>query len=281
MFCARDGGISKTRTTLLVGHSEWKNWKKPTPLKCDFFAWKLIIGLINDDLCRFWPSGARWGARGAPEGFWGVRRTQNCQFPYGTKLSSEMLGFGPRQLVTLCFWYFRPNWGPWGQKKANLGQNRVCRKVLFPKNCHLKFCSYCTKIHVLDHISIWNIDFFGNPPKFFSRRLILWISTQDGQNRHVDPMMVQKGPNGPETLLTCIIHNYRSYWPALGPFRYPRGAKRAISAQSLKLLGPNFGSQKKSSEYRHVGCPESCNGMPCSYIAVADHIEHSRARFGP
>ena len=89
--------------------------------------------------------------------------------------------------------------------------------------------------------------------------------------------MVQKGPNGPETLLTCIIHNYRSYWPALGPFRYPRGAKRAISAQSLKLLGPNFGSQKKSSEYRHVGCPESCNGMPCSYIAVADHIEPSNA----
>ena len=80
-----------------------KTEKKPTPLKCDFFAWKLIIGLINDDLCRFWPSGARWGARGAPEGFWGVRRTQNCQFPYGTKLSSEMLGFGPRQLVTLCF----------------------------------------------------------------------------------------------------------------------------------------------------------------------------------
>ena len=89
--------------------------------------------------------------------------------------------------------------------------------------------------------------------------------------------MVQKGPNGPETLLTCIIHNYRSYWPALGPFRCPRGAKRAISAQSLKLLGPNFGSQKKSSEYRHVGCPESCNGMPCSYIAVADHIEPSNA----
>ena len=128
-----------------------------------FFAWKLIIGLINDELCRFWPS----GARGAPEGFWGVRRTQNCQFPYGTKLSSEMLGFGPKQLVTLCFWYFRPNRGPWGQKKANLGQNTVCRKVLFPKNCHLKFCSYCTKIHVLDHISIWNIDFFGNPPKIF------------------------------------------------------------------------------------------------------------------
>ena len=85
----------------------------------------------------------------------------------GTKLSSEMLGFGPRQLVTLCFWYFRPNRGPWGQKKANLGQNRVGRKVLFPKNCTLKFCSYCTKIHVLDHISIWNIDFFGNPPKIF------------------------------------------------------------------------------------------------------------------
>ena len=92
--------------------------------------------------------------------------------------------------------------------------------------------------------------FFREPTKNFSRRLILWISTQDGQNRHVDPMMVQKGPNGPETLLTCIIHNYRSYWPALGPFRYPRGAKRAISAQSLKLLGPNFGSQKN---LRNIG----------------------------
>ena len=123
--------------------------------------------------------------------------------------------------------------------------------------------------------------FFREPTKNFSRRLILWISTQDGQNRHVDPMMVQKGPNGPETLLTCIIHNYRSYWPALGPFRYPRGAKRAISAQSLKLLGPNFSCQKKSSEYRHVGCPESCNGMPCSYIAVAGHIEPSSWRKKP
>ena len=92
--------------------------------------------------------------------------------------------------------------------------------------------------------------FFREPTKNFSRRLILWISTQDGQNRHVDPMMVQKGPNGPETLLTCIIHNYRSYWPALGPFRYPRGAKRAISAQSLKLFGPNFGSQKN---LRNIG----------------------------
>ena len=37
--------------------------------------------------------------------------------------------------------------------------------------------------------------------------------------------MLWKGPSGPETLLTCITHNYKSYWHPLGPFRYPRGAQ--------------------------------------------------------
>ena len=39
-------------------------------------------------------------------------------------------------------------------------------------------------------------------------------------------MMLWKGPNGPETLLTCIKHNYKSYWYALGPVRYPWGAQK-------------------------------------------------------
>ena len=63
-------------------------------------------------------------------------------------------------------------------KKAILGQNRVCRKVHFPKNCHPKSCLYRTKTHVGDHILIWNIDFSGNALKNFSRRLIFRFGPQ-------------------------------------------------------------------------------------------------------
>ena len=38
--------------------------------------------------------------------------------------------------------------------------------------------------------------------------------------------MFWKGPKGPEILLACIIHNYKPYWHTVGPFGYPRGAKK-------------------------------------------------------
>ena len=86
--------------------------------------------------------------------------------------------------------------------------------------------------------------------------------------------MVQKGPNGPETLLTCIIHNYRSYWPALGPFRYPRGAKRAISAQSLKLFGPNFGSQKNLRNIGMWGVQRVATECPVHILLLRTILSH-------
>ena len=73
-----------------------KTEKNPTPLKFDFFAWNLITGLINDDLGHFWPPGPPWGASGAPEGFWGVWRTQFFQFPQGTIFCPGMNFFGPK-----------------------------------------------------------------------------------------------------------------------------------------------------------------------------------------
>ena len=73
-----------------------KTEKNPTPLKFDFFAWNLITGLINDDLGHFWPPGPPWGALGAPEGFWGVWRTQFFQFPQGTIFCPGMNFFGPK-----------------------------------------------------------------------------------------------------------------------------------------------------------------------------------------
>jgi hypothetical protein len=39
-------------------------------------------------------------------------------------------------------------------------------------------------------------------------------------------MMLWKGPNGPETCLTCILHNSKAYWPTLGPFRHPQGVPK-------------------------------------------------------
>ncbi len=39
-------------------------------------------------------------------------------------------------------------------------------------------------------------------------------------------MMLCEGPNGTETLLTCITHNSKSYWHTLGPFSYPWGAQK-------------------------------------------------------
>ena len=39
-------------------------------------------------------------------------------------------------------------------------------------------------------------------------------------------MMLWSGPNDLETLLTCMIHNYKSYWRTLGPFSYPQGAQK-------------------------------------------------------
>ena len=55
----------------------------------------------------------------------------------------------------------------------------------------------------------------------------IWPKTGDTWPKlTTDPMMLWKGPNGPETLLICKIHNHIAYWPTLGPFRYPRGGPK-------------------------------------------------------
>ena len=46
-----------------------------------------------------------------------------------------------------------------------------------------------------------------------------------------------KGPSGPETLLTCIIHHYMSYWATLGSFRHPWGLKNGPKHHPK---GPNW-----------------------------------------
>ena len=59
-----------------------------------------------------------------------------------------------------------------------------------------------------------------------------------------------KGPNDPKTLPRGMIHNYKSCWPTLGPYRYLRGApkgpfglKQALTGRKAlgARLGPRFG----------------------------------------
>ena len=95
VFHTKFSTFLKSKICFWVIPSE-KTEKNPTPLKFDFFAWNLITGLINDDLGHFWPPGPPWGALGAPEGFWGVWRTQFFQFPQGTIFCPGMNFFGPK-----------------------------------------------------------------------------------------------------------------------------------------------------------------------------------------
>jgi len=46
-----------------------------------------------------------------------------------------------------------------------------------------------------------------------------------------------KGPSGPETLLTCIIHHYMSHWATLGSFRHPWGPQNGPKHHPK---GPNW-----------------------------------------
>ena len=57
-----------------------------------------------------------------------------------------------------------------------------------------------------------------------------------------------KGPNDPKTLPRGMIHNYKSCWPTLGPYRYLRGApkdpfglKQALTVR--KALGARLGAR--------------------------------------
>ena len=49
--------------------------------------------------------------------------------------------------------------------------------------------------------------------------------------------MAWKVSKDPKTLLTCIIHNNKSYWPTMGPFRYLRGAQKGPLGLKQTLTG--------------------------------------------
>ncbi len=60
-----------------------------------------------------------------------------------------------------------------------------------------------------------------------------------GSNKHKGPLMLWKGPNGPETLFPCMTHNYKSYWDAMGLLSIQGGPKRANFGLKQRLNGRN------------------------------------------
>ena len=47
-----------------------------------------------------------------------------------------------------------------------------------------------------------------------------------GKKGAMDQILVWKAPNDPKTLPMDILHYYKSFWPPMGPFRYPPGAQK-------------------------------------------------------
>ena len=59
-----------------------------------------------------------------------------------------------------------------------------------------------------------------------------------GLKRAMDQILVWKAPIDPKTLTMGILHDYKSCWPPMGPFRYPQGAQQDPFGpkQTLELL---------------------------------------------
>ena len=47
-----------------------------------------------------------------------------------------------------------------------------------------------------------------------------------GMKGATDQILPWKASNDLKSLPTCITHNYMSFWPTLGPYKYPQGPKR-------------------------------------------------------
>ena len=77
-----------------------------------------------------------------------------------------------------------------------------------------------------------------------------------------DQMSPWKAPNDPKTLLMGILHDYKSCWPPMGPFRYPQGAQKGPFGpkQTLELLSvpeeadlvPTFANWSDRCKWRHL-----------------------------
>ena len=82
-----------------------------------------------------------------------------------------------------------------------------------------------------------DISFFFIPPSKIFQGLKIEIcgpaQQPTGRNWPAGQKTPWKGPSGPETLLTCIIHHYMSHWVSLGSFRH-HWATRGKKVQSRR-----------------------------------------------
>ena len=71
-----------------------------------------------------------------------------------------------------------------------------------------------------------------------------------------DQMLPWKALNDPKTLHMGILHDYKSCWPPMGPFRYPRGAQKGPFGLKQTLTG-----RKAPERPREAGFGPNCHRL--------------------
>ena len=80
----------------------------------------------------------------------------------------------------------------------------------------------------------------GHPPKKFQYgKIEIFRPSQSptGIKGAMDQISVWKAPNDRKTLTMGILHDYKSCWPPIGPFRYQRGAQKGPFGLKQTLTG--------------------------------------------
>ena len=87
-------------------------------------------------------------------------------------------------------------------------------------------------------------------------------------------MLLWKGPNGPKTLLTCKIHNYKSCWSTLRPPRYSRGLQKVPFSPIPQISWPKFGAKKNRRNIGMWGVQSVATEYPAQIILLRTIWSH-------
>ena len=105
------------------------------------------------------------------------------------------------------------------------------------------------------------------------------------------PCMIKISSSGIEIVLTCIIHDYKSYWPTQGSFRHPWGTfwpQKALLGVPEELGGSWFGPNCRQLVWLNhgyqtlwpglwpllgpQGSQRACFGPKCPKCTKLDHL---------
>ena len=97
----------------------------------------------------------------------------------------------------------------------------------------------------------------AHPPKNFQHGNIeIFGPSQSptGIKGAIDQILPLKAPNDPKTRPMGISHDYKSVWPPMEPFRYPRGAQKGPFGLKQTLTGSTASERPKWARFGPNGC---------------------------